>query len=126
MTSIDEYNVALAGDQAEIAEHLRKSIDASLPQATSKLWHGAPVWFIGENPVVGYSTKKVGMYLLFWNGINFGEEQLSKVGNFNAAEKRYATIDEINQDDLERWLKLSGEKVWDSVAFMRERRAKKN
>ncbi len=126
MTTIDEYNAALTGDQAAIAERLRAEIDAKLPQATSKLWHGAPVWFIGENPVVGYSTKNVGMYLLFWNGINFGEEQLSKVGNFFAAEKRYANVDEINLDDLHRWLKLSSELVWDSVAFMRERRAKKN
>jgi uncharacterized protein YdhG (YjbR/CyaY superfamily) len=126
MTTIEEYNSALTGDQAAIAERLRAEIDAKLPQATSKLWHGAPVWFIGKNPVVGYSTKKVGMYLLFWNGINFGEEQLSKVGNFCAAEKRYASVDEINSDDLHRWLKLSSELVWDSVAFMRERRAKKN
>jgi hypothetical protein len=30
-------------------------IDRTLPDASNKIWHGHPVWFLEENPIVGYS-----------------------------------------------------------------------
>ena len=65
---IGAYAKKLKPQQKAVADSLRKTIDAALPKATSKVWHGHPVWFIGENPVVGYSTKTTGVALLFWNG----------------------------------------------------------
>ena len=87
---IGSYAKKLKAKQKAIADSLRKTIDAALPKATSKVWHGHPVWFIGENPVVGYSTKTTGVALLFWNGQSFGEPALQAIGKFHAAELKYA------------------------------------
>jgi len=35
-----------------IYEALRKEIETTLPEATSKVWHGHPVWFLQDNPIV--------------------------------------------------------------------------
>ena len=126
MNAITDYNKALEAKNKKIANALRELIDANLKGAESKVWHGAPVWFIGENPVVGYSVKKAGVSLLFWNGNNFGEADLKKVGSFYAAEKIYTAVEDLNEKDIKRWLKLSKKLIWDSAAYMREKRATKS
>lgn len=126
MDAIKDYNNSLDAKSKKIANALRLTIDANLKGAESKVWHGAPVWFIGENAVVGYSVKKAGVSLLFWNGSNFGEADLKKVGSFYAAEKIYTAADELVEKDIKRWLKLSKTLIWDSAAHMREKRATKS
>src|SRR5262249_43453006 len=69
-----------------ICDRLRKLIDASLSGATSKVWHGSPVWFIDENPVVGYNATGKAVNLLFWNGQAFDEPVLKPVGKYGAAQ----------------------------------------
>ena len=108
-----------------IAAALRKSIDAALPKSTSKVWHGHPVWFIGENPVVGYSTKTTGVALLFWNGQEFGEAALTPIGKFHAAELKYADVADIDAKLLARCLKKAKTDIWDSVAWRKQAVAKK-
>ena len=125
MDEIKKYNNTLDAASKKIANELREQIDATLKGAESKIWHGAPVWFIGENPVVGYSKKKAGVSLLFWNGNNFDESKLKNVGSFFAAEMIYTSVDELVEKDIKRWLKLSKEQIWDSAAHMRKAHAKK-
>ena len=125
MDEIKNYNNSLDAASKKVANQLRTLIDANLKGAESKVWHGAPVWFIGENPVVGYSKKKAGVSLLFWNGKNFSESKLKNVGSFFAAEMIYTSVDELVEKDIKRWLKLSKELIWDSAAHMRKARAKK-
>jgi hypothetical protein len=125
MDEISQYSNALDTESKKIAKKLRELIDANLKKSESKLWHGAPVWFIGENAVVGYSKKKAGVSLLFWNGSNFGEDDLKNVGSFFAAEKLYVSVTEVVEKDVKRWLKLSKESIWDSAAHMRKMRAAK-
>ncbi len=50
---IAAYAKAQALPARTICDALRALIDAALPKATSKVWHGSPVWFLDENPVVG-------------------------------------------------------------------------
>ena len=126
MDEITQYINSLDTESKKIAKKLRELIDSNLKAAESKIWHGAPVWFVGENAVVGYSKKKSGVSLLFWNGINFGEADLSKVGSFYAAEKIYTSVNEVIEKDIKRWLKLSKESIWDSAAHMRKMRAAKS
>ena len=78
-----------------------------------KNWHGHPVWFINENPIVGYSKLKNYIQLLFWSGQSFDEDALIKTGKFKAAEIRYNSIEQINTQDLKNWLKKSEEIQWD-------------
>jgi hypothetical protein len=122
---IGAYAKKLKPKAKAIADSLRKTIDAALPKSTSKVWHGHPVWFIGENPVAGYSTKTTGVALLFWNGQSFGEPALAPVGKFHAAELRYADVADIDAKLLARCLKKAKTDIWDSVAWRKQAMAKK-
>ena len=122
---IGAYAKKLKPKQKSIADSLRKTIDAALPKATSKVWHGHPVWFIGENPVVGYSTKTTGVALLFWNGQEFGEPALTPIGKFHAAELKHADETDIDAKLLARCLRKAKTDIWDAAAWRRQAMAKK-
>jgi hypothetical protein len=51
--------------------------------------------------------------LLFWSGQSFDEPSLLPEGSFKAAEARYTGSDQINIQDLKRWLKKAQEIQWD-------------
>ena len=53
------YNKKLDAKSKVIAKTLFELINKTLPKADGKVWHGHPVWFLDENPVVGYSLKKI-------------------------------------------------------------------
>lgn len=106
-----------------LCDRLRELIDAALPKATSKIWHGGPVWFDGENPVVGYDASANGVKLLFWNGCAFGDDALAPVGKHGAAGCVFTSEGELDERALRRWLKLARENVFDSVAYFAKLRA---
>ncbi len=98
----------------EICDLLATTIDSNLTEAESKVWHAHPVWFLDGNPIVGYSKQKAGWRLMFWSGAGFEEEKLTVTGKkFKDASVFYTNVDQINTNDLERWLKKSREIQWD-------------
>jgi hypothetical protein len=119
---IAAYSRAQAASQRETCETLRALITTALPKASAKVWHGAPVWFLGENPVVGYSVKTKGVSLLFWNGVAFKEPGLTLVGKHGAAEALFPGGAELDGKAIRRWLKKAGAKVLDSKAYFRKLR----
>lgn len=112
-TTIQAYNQSLAPNDAAIANLLAQEIEKGLPKATSKIWYGAPVWFLGGNPIVGYSHRKAGVQLLFWSGQSFKEPKLKKEGSFKAAQILYTDIAQIDPYDVARWLEKSARIQWD-------------
>lgn len=112
-TNIIAYNQALDPKHQKIAELLATEIQAALPCSTNKVWHGAPVWFINDNPIVGYDSRKNSVHLLFWSGQSFDEPGLTAEGKFKAAGAHYSGLSDINLDDLQRWLKKSQDIQWD-------------
>jgi len=111
---IQKYNNNLSGSDKEICDVLAQKISEGLPQAESKIWHGHPVWFLDGNPTVGYSKQKPGIRLMFWSGADFEEQHLIvRGGKFKDASVFYNSVDEINGEDLNRWLKKSTEIQWD-------------
>ncbi len=112
-TDIISYNQAQEGEHQEVCEFLAAEITKGLLGATSKLWHGHPVWFINDNPIVGYAVRKNDVQLLFWSGQSFDESSLEVEGTFKAAQKRYDDVSQINVDDLRRWLRKSQKIQWD-------------
>jgi hypothetical protein len=80
----------------------------------AKIWHGTPVWFIQENPVVAYSVRKNGsVSLMFFSGQSFEEESLKPEGKFKAAEIVYTDVKEIKITHLKRWLQKAETIQWD-------------
>jgi hypothetical protein len=110
---VQTYNEAQTGENRVICDILAREIDRTLPEAENKIWHAHPVWFLDGNPVAGYSKLKDCIRLLFWSGQSFDEASLKKEGSFKAAEIRYTNSDQINTDDLKRWLEKSREIQWD-------------
>lgn len=118
---INSYNNAQGDVNKTICELLAQTIQPSLAWTESKIWHGAPVWFIEGNPIVGYSVLKDSVRLLFWSGQSFDEPGLQVEGSFKAAEVRYTGTDQVNIDDLKRWLKKSENIQWDYKNIVKRR-----
>lgn len=112
--TIQAYNEQQAPADQEICRVLASHIDEALPDAESKIWHAHPVWFLDGNPIVGYSKQQAGWRLMFWSGASFEEEGLPVTGKkFKDASVFYTKIEQIDTNDLSRWLKKSAEIQWD-------------
>lgn len=113
-TEIQAFNDKQTTVDKEICDLLATTIDSELTEADSKIWHAHPVWFINGNPIVGYSKQKAGWRLMFWSGADFEEEKLNVIGKkFKDASVFYTTIEQIDTNDLNQWLKKSREIQWD-------------
>ncbi|MDC6386539.1 DUF1801 domain-containing protein [Flagellimonas taeanensis] len=111
---IQAYNDGQETVDREICNVLAITIYNGLPDSESKIWHGHPVWFLDENPIVGYSKQKKGLRLMFWSGASFEEEKLDiRGGKFKDASIFYTSVEEIYAEDIARWLEKSKEIQWD-------------
>jgi hypothetical protein len=117
---IQTFNNNLPEDRKAICDLLAREIDDNLESTESKIWHGAPVWFIDGNPIVGYWNRKNHVQLLFWSGQSF-EEGLQPEGTFKAAEARYTDASQVDTGDLKRWLKKAETIQWDYKNLIKRR-----
>lgn len=112
-SEIQLYNNNLAQEDQVICNKLMEIIDSQMPEAQNKIWYANPVWFLDGNPIVGYDKMKNCVRLLFWSGQGFNEEGLKASGSFKAAEKRYTDTDQINSEDMKRWIDKAKDIQWD-------------
>jgi len=111
---IQAYNEQQSADDKAICELLAATINDELTEAENKIWHAHPVWFLDDNPVVGYSKQKAGWRLMFWSGASFDVPELHLVGKkFKDASVIYNSLEEINPAEIKSWLKLSKNIQWD-------------
>lgn len=111
---IQNYIAQQSNDDIAICSILAKVIDDVLIKAESKIWHAHPVWFLDENPIVGFSKQKAGLRLMFWSGADFGEEKLNVIGKkFKDASIIFTSPDEIEIKLLKKWVKKSIAIQWD-------------
>ena len=118
---VAKYHDELAEADRAICDELHKIINANLPKATNKVWHGHPVWFLDGNPIVGYSKLKGDVRMLFWSGQSFDESGLAPEGSFKAAEIRFTDVDQIKTDDLARYLRKAVDIQWDYKNIVKNR-----
>lgn len=86
-------------------------------------YHGAQIdddrLFSGAHPVgflkgiVGYSTLKGGVRLIFWSGQSFAYPGLMADGPFQAAEKRDVSPADIHRNQQRLWLAEARTVQWD-------------
>jgi hypothetical protein len=111
---IKNFNESQTGEETAICIQLFKLISKYLPEAENKIWHKHPVWFLEGNPIVGYSKLKAGIRLMFWSGLSFDETQLKVgTGKFKDASMTYTSIQQINKEDIKRWVEKSRDIQWD-------------
>ncbi len=118
---IASYTASLSENDRQICQKLTNAIEQRLPQAVSKVWHGSPVWFIDDNPIVGFSKLKNHVQLLFWSGQSFDEAGLTPVGKFKTAEARYTDAAEIDPAKLAVWLDKAERIQWDYKNIVRRK-----
>ncbi len=118
---VTTYNAAQTPDDRATCDLLALEIDRGLPDAENKIWHAHPVWFLDGNPIVGYSKLKHCVRLLFWSGRSFDESGLTNEGTFKAAEARYTSVEQVNVDDVQRWLVKAREIQWDYKNIVRRK-----
>lgn len=112
MNEISKYIEDLSGLNKNICVKLKEIIDNNLHNSTSKIYHGSPVWFIKENPVLGFSIKKSGIALLFWSGQSFTEDGLNVIGKYKAAEILYNNEEDLDEEKIKKWIKESLSIQW--------------
>ena len=119
---IRKYNDSREPGDKLVCAALASAIDAGLPGAESKIWHGHPVWFLQGNPIVGYSKQKPGIRLMFWSGADFAEPGLKVLGKkFKDASVFYNEAGEIDAAALRRWLRKAVEIQWDYKNIVRRK-----
>ena len=117
-----DYNRKLGKAEREIAETLCSAIANDLAKAEGKVWHGHPVWFLNNNPVVGYSLKKSGIEVLFWSGQSFESDALRAIGKFQAAALSVPSIEDLNPKQFTKLLKLAVKIQWDYANLPKNRK----
>ena len=120
--AIVRYHKAQSAAARDVCDVLAAEIDRGLPDAERKIWHAHPVWFLDGNPIVGYSTQKAGVRLMFWSGADFEEPELHVVGKrFKDASIFYREASAIDVGALRRWLDKSRTIQWDYQGLVRRK-----
>ena len=122
LPEISAYNERKTPDRQAICEKLYTEIAKGFADAENKIWHGAPMWFLDGNPIVGYHNLKAGIRLLFWSGQSFDEAGLKNEGTFKAAGVLYTDISQIRPDDIARWLQKARKIQWDYKNLLKNKR----
>ena len=113
MSDVDGFNSSLVAPWKAICDALQTQFDQRLGLGNGRLYHGSPVWFVNENPLVGYSLKKAGVAILFWSGQSFREPGLTAIGKHKAAELILREGDTLPVAKLDAWLEESKNIIWD-------------
>jgi hypothetical protein len=121
-TDIQKYHARQSDTDKAICDRLEAEITKGLRGAEGKVWHGHPVWFLDDNPIVGYSRQKAGIRLMFWSGADFDEPGLDVVGGkFKDASRFYTDAAEIKASVLKRWLTKARKIQWDYKNLVKRR-----
>lgn len=119
---VQTYNASQSAGETAIYDRLAEIIDGELSNAENKIWHRHPVWFLDGNPIVGYSKLKAGIRLMFWSGASFDEGRLRPgTGKFKDASVIFTSADQIDADELRRWLEKSRTIQWDYKNLMKRK-----
>lgn len=111
---LSHYNETQQPELKAVCDVLAAQINKALPDATGKIWHGHPVWFLNDNPIVGYSIQKAGIRLMFWSGADFDEAALTIRGKkFKDASVFYNAVTEVDIAALQCWLGKARAIQWD-------------
>lgn len=111
MATIEEYIAGLEPPNDVIAGALRAHLDTGLPEAVGTVWHGHPVWMIGNEPVAGFKAYPNHVTFMLWRGqsVNDDTEMLKASGSADMATLKIADTDGFDGDALDDWLRQARE-----------------
>lgn len=102
--TIDEYLAGLPADQAAIAAVLRAHLDAGLPDADGRMWHGHPVWMRGDDPVAGFKAFPRWVTLLLWHGAEVTGSTDALTASADGSRWSLKITDHVDEAALDGWI----------------------
>jgi hypothetical protein len=112
-----EYNNTQSENYKQVCDFLLQEITTyfkNIKNVEGKIWHGSPVWFMDENPILSYTKQKKGVKLMFFSGADFEEKKFELgSGKFKDAGIFYSDVKEILKKDLKSWFKKAKKIQWD-------------
>ncbi|WP_166788236.1 DUF1801 domain-containing protein [Cryobacterium glaciale] len=105
-TTIDEYVAAPTEPLASIVTLLRDTFDLALPETSTELWHGHPVWLEEDLPVAGFKAYPTFVTVLFWRGqaITDDSGKLNASGSAEMSELKLRSVDDFDSALFDGWL----------------------
>ncbi|MDJ0349090.1 DUF1801 domain-containing protein [Cryobacterium sp. PH29-G1] len=105
-TNIDEYVATPTEPLASVVGLLREKFDLGLPETSTELWHGHPVWLDDELPVAGFKAYPTFVTVLFWRGqaITDDSGKLNASGSAEMSEYKLRGVDDFDDALFDGWL----------------------
>jgi hypothetical protein len=89
-------------------------VGGELPDATTKLYHGIPVWCVGAQPTVGLKPAKAHLSVLFFRGQRVIEllgpdatRGLIGSGSFELASVKLSSPADLDEAALRSWVQAA-------------------
>ncbi len=104
---IDDYLDSLAEPARGIAAQLRSLVDAALPDADAKLWHGHPVWMAGRKPLAGFKAYTAHVTFMIWHGRPIAGDTARLESGPHMATVKVRTAADIDPTAFAGWIRAA-------------------
>ena len=104
--TIDEYVESMSETLRPVGEKLTQVLDGSLPEADGFIWHGHPVWMIGDSPIAAFKAHATHVTFMIWKGQLLTDRSglLQPAGSSDMANLKVSSIDEVDENVYANWL----------------------
>jgi hypothetical protein len=94
---------------ADLQAVLGDIIGSELPGATTKLYHGIPVWCVADQPTVGIKPAKAHLSVLFFRGQRIPDATGTLIGSgsFELASVKLTSAADLDEDAVRSWLRTA-------------------
>lgn len=106
VTTIAAYVEKATGPLADVVTALRAKLDIGLPETSTELWHGHPVWMDDGVPVAGFKAYPTFVTVLFWRGQAIADDsgKLNASGSAEMAEFKLRGMDDLDEALFDGWI----------------------
>jgi hypothetical protein len=102
--SIDDY--IAAHDFQPVQTALRDLLDAHLPQAEGRVYHGHPIWLVDKTMLAGFKVYSSYVTFMIWQGQDVDDPTGRLVpGARRMASVKLASPSDVDADAFAGWLK---------------------
>ena len=104
--TIDEYVESMSETLSPIGDKLTRILDGSLREADGFIWHGHPVWMIGDSPVAAFKAHTAHVTFMIWKGQLLTDRSglLKPAGSSDMANLKITSENEIDENVYANWL----------------------
>jgi len=106
ITTVDEYIESLSETLEPIGRQLADILDNGLSGAYSVIWHGHPVWMLGQSPLAAFKAHSSHVTFMIWKGQELTDrsERLEAAGSSTMANLKLRSVDDIDEPLFVNWL----------------------